>query len=82
MIMCKECGGKMKIGKALRNTLSGRRNKDGGFDRGTTVSMTGPPTMEPVFKCQECGHSYTAPFRSLSEKKRLLAAVDDEEDKL
>lgn len=58
---CRKCGGKTKLGKALQNTPSlGLPDFPGQKDlKGQTVSMTGPPKMYRVHKCQDCGHSFT-----------------------
>lgn len=51
--LCKKCNVPMKEGEALQNQLVG------GDFRGATLSHTGPAQMVKVWKCPDCGHSFT-----------------------
>lgn len=51
--LCKKCNVPMKDGEALQNQLVG------GDFRGATLSHTGPAQMVKVWKCPDCGHSFT-----------------------
>lgn len=57
--VCRECGCRMKRGKALQNTPEcGAHDFPRQEDlRGQTVSMTGTPKIINVWKCEYCGHS-------------------------
>ena len=60
--VCRECGCRMKSGEALQNTpCVGISDFPGQTDlRGQTMTMTGPPKMVNVWKCEYCGHSISA----------------------
>lgn len=51
--LCKKCEVPMKDGEALQNQLVG------GTHRGATLSRLGPAQMVKVWKCPDCGHSFT-----------------------
>lgn len=56
---CRKCGGAMKPGQALENTLVGFPDflGDTGLEAGCTVSRSGPPKMVDCLKCADCGWS-------------------------
>jgi len=60
---CPKCHkGKMKFGKALRNTLTWGNDFGGEADldkppSGVTISENGPPVMVNCLKCTKCGFS-------------------------
>jgi hypothetical protein len=56
---CRKCGGEMREGRALQNTVSrGVSDFPGARDvAGQTFSFTGPPVLVKVLKCSACGHS-------------------------
>ena len=65
---CRDCGGEMKRGKALQNTLAMGIPDFPGMtaeSRGQTVSRTGTPKMIAVLKCEDCGHSIIGPATEL-----------------
>lgn len=51
--LCKKCNVPMKKGEALQNKLVG------GDFRGATLNRTGTAQMVNVWKCPDCGHSFT-----------------------
>lgn len=53
---CNRCGGEMKPGQALENTLVGEPDDIGGC---VTLSPGGPGKLVPCMKCAECGRSVT-----------------------
>lgn len=57
--ICARCGGEMKPGKALLNTLAGYPDFPGdtGRESGSTMSYTGPPALVDCLKCLDCGRS-------------------------
>ena len=58
-VRCFKCGGIMKEGVALENTLisSDDFGNDAGT-RGTTQSRIGPAKIIKVYKCSTCGQSF------------------------
>ena len=61
---CRHCKGSMKIGTALKNTLTWGNDFGGEAQiskppRGVTISASGPPVMVRVMKCVDCGYSVT-----------------------
>lgn len=57
---CFVCGGLMKDGQALDNTVVCFDDFGGdAFSRGSTCSKIGQPVMKQVRKCTSCGHSHT-----------------------
>lgn len=57
---CFNCGGLMKGGQALDNTLISYDDFGGDAgNRGTTQSKDGEAKLIKVRKCQSCGHSHT-----------------------
>lgn len=57
---CFECGGLMKDGVALDNTLISYDDFGGNAGNiGTTQSKCGEAKLIKVRKCQSCGHSHT-----------------------
>ena len=55
---CKQCGGKMLPGKAIRETLAGMADFPGG--EVVTVSPGGAGKLVDCLKCTQCGWSVTA----------------------
>lgn len=55
MAKCKKCGGEMKQGKALMQTVSGSPDFSGGEI--VTLSPGGPGKLIDCVKCGDCGHS-------------------------
>ncbi len=55
-VECKKCGGRMKPGKALAQTVTGIPDfaRDGNV---VTLSPGGPGKLIDCLKCTECGHS-------------------------
>lgn len=54
---CKKCGGKMKRGIALQNTIAYAAREN--LARGETVWAGGPGKIIPAMKCERCGWSVT-----------------------
>lgn len=57
LFYCTKCGGDMKPGTALHNTLVGFPDFPGG--EVSTVSRGGPGRLVPCMKCVKCGWSVT-----------------------
>ncbi len=58
--VCRKCGGDMKPGQALQNTVEYAEDRLTHSDShvGQTASYTGKPVMVSVQKCVDCGHSF------------------------
>lgn len=57
---CRKCGGPMRPGKALEQTVTTGSPDFPGDARGMTVSAGGPGRMVACLKCGACGHSIVA----------------------
>jgi hypothetical protein len=56
--LCRQCGGKMEVGQALENVLSGYPDFPGD-NHAVTVSPSGRAKLVSCIKCVECGWSVT-----------------------
>lgn len=66
---CKKCSVEMHDGTALANTLSwsddfGSKSKEKTPPRGVTCSYGGESVLVAVWKCPECGHSFSRGMES------------------
>lgn len=57
---CRKCGGRCKESRALVNPLCGSPEFSDGDMAGATLSAAADAVILDCFKCENCGHSFTA----------------------
>lgn len=58
--VCRVCGGRMKLGRAIIPGIYASEDFGGDFGQAGTTMSEGPATKGPVecLKCEKCGHSF------------------------
>ena len=57
---CRKCGGRCKEARALVNPIFGSPEFSDGDMAGATLSAAADAVILDCFKCEDCGHSFTA----------------------
>jgi hypothetical protein len=68
-LVCRECGGDMKEGKALQNVWTSGGRRGAPARRGDCIGPSRDAVFLPVHKCEDCG-------RSISDFGRLTLGPD------